>query len=96
MTVAIQPVGNRIAVKMIEASEKTQGGIYIASKADEKVMMGEVVSVGEGSRVNDSVVPVTLKVGETVVFNQYSATEVEAKGETYWVVREDDVLAVIK
>ena len=95
MTVKIKPLGNRIAVQALEVEEKTQGGIYIATKSEEKVLSGKVMAVGEGKLVDGKVAPMALKGGETVVFNQYSATEVECAGEKYWVVREEDVLAVI-
>lgn len=95
MTVKIKPLGNRIAVQALEVEEKTQGGIYIATKSEEKVLSGKVMAVGEGKLVDGKVIPMALKGGETVVFNQYSATEVECAGEKYWVVREEDVLAVI-
>ena len=95
MTVKIKPLGARIAVKALEAEEKTQGGIYIATKSEEKVTQGTVVALGSGV-VDDKPVDFTVALGQVVVFNQYSATEVESGDEAYLVLKEDDVLAIIE
>ena len=97
MTVKIKPLSNRVVVKVHATEEKTQGGIYIPTKSDEKVIIGEVVAVGPGKRLKgeETTEPMAVRVGENVVFNQYSATEVEHDGEKYMVLREDDVVAVI-
>ena len=96
MTVKIKPLGNRVVIKLHATEEKTQGGIYIPTKSDEKVITGDVVAVGAGKVVDGKTEPMLLTVGQSVVFNQYSATEVEHDGEKYMVLREDDIVAVIE
>ncbi|MCP8352571.1 co-chaperone GroES [Candidatus Synchoanobacter obligatus] len=96
MTVKIKPLADRVVVKAHPAEEKTQGGIYIPVKTEEKVVEAEVVAVGPGKVADGKSISLVLKVGQTVVFNQYSATEVESEGEKFLVLREDDVVAVIE
>ena len=95
MTDKIKPLSNRVVVKQKEAEEKTQGGIFMPTQSDEKVVNAEVVAVGVGKMVKGKLEPVSLEKGQVVVFNQFSGTEVEYNGEKYMIVREDDVLAVI-
>lgn len=92
MASKIKPLGDRVVVKPNAVEEKTQGGIYIPTKADEKVVEGTVVAVGPGK--GDSAM--SVKNGERVIFNQYAVTEVEHGGEKYAVLREDDIVAVIE
>lgn len=94
MACKIRPIRDRIVIKPKALEEKTQGGLYIPVKNDEKVMQGEVLAVGEGKL--DSSQPLVVKVGDQVVFNQYSATEIEHEGEKYMVLREEDVVAIIE
>ena len=96
MAFKIKPLNDRIVVKPNAAEEKTQGGIYLPTKTDEKVLQGKVMSVGDGKITSNGRQEMTVKVGEQVVFNQYSATEVEYAGENYMVLREDDIVAVIE
>lgn len=95
MTDKIKPLSNRVVVRPKEAEEKTQGGIFMPTQSDEKVVNAEVVAVGVGKMVEGKLEPVSLEKGQVVVFNQFSGTEVEHNGEKYMIVREDDVLAVI-
>ncbi len=95
MTDKIKPLSNRVVVRPKEAEEKTQGGIFMPTQSDEKVVNAEVVAVGVGKMVEGKLEPVSLEKGQVVVFNQFSGTEVEYNGEKYMIVREDDVLAVI-
>jgi chaperonin GroES len=94
----IQPLGDRIVVKALEAEEKTKGGIVLPDTAKEKPQEGKVVAVGAG-KVNDEgkVIPMQLKVGDRVLYGKYSGTEITTKdGEEYLIMREDDVFAVVK
>jgi chaperonin GroES len=96
MTVKIKPLSNRVVVKLHATEEKTQGGIYIPTKSDEKVLAGEVVAIGPGKQSDGKHEAMTLSVGQHIMFNQYSATEVESEGEKYSILREDDVMAIIE
>lgn len=94
----IQPLADRIVVKPLEAEEKTKGGIVLPDTAKEKPQEGEVIAVGKG-KVLDSgnVQALELKAGDRVLYGKYSGTEISTKtGDTVLIMREDDVLAVVK
>jgi chaperonin GroES len=95
---AIKPLGDRILLKVLEAQEKTKGGIYLPDTAKEKPQQAEVVAVGEGKVLDSgSRQKPELKKGDIVLFGKYSGTEVtDSKGEVYLIVREEDILAIVK
>ena len=85
-------------VKRLENSvEKTKGGIIIPDTAKEKPEQGKIVAVGKG-KVNDDgkLMPVGVKVGDTILFGKYSGSEVELDGEEHLIMREEDILGVIE
>lgn len=94
---AIQPLADRIVVKPLEAEEVTKGGIVLPDTAKEKPQEGEVIAVGKG-RVTDSgeVIPVELKKGDVVLYGKYSGTEITLKGDKVLIMKEDEVLAIVK
>lgn len=93
----LEPIGDRVIVKVQEEEEKTVGGIVLASNAKEKPTQGEVVAVGNGVySENGEKLPMTVKKGDTVLYDKYSGTNVEYDGEKYLVLHEKDVLAIIK
>ena len=93
----VQPLGERILVKRIEAEEKTAGGIVVPDTAKEKPKEGKVVSLGTG-KVNDKgeKQPFAVKEGDKILFESYAGTEVKIDSEEYLVMKEDDVLGIIK
>ena len=93
----LQPLGDRVIVKVKEEEEKTVGGIVLASNAKQKPTEGEVVAVGEGKIAdNGNKIPMTVKKGDTVLYDKYSGTNVKYNGEKYLVLRERDILAIVK
>lgn len=94
----LQPLADRIIVKPLEAEEKTAGGIVLPDTAKEKPQEGKVVAVGKGKVAEDGkVVALEVKVGDKVLYGKYSGTEINTKdGESYLIMREDDVLAISK
>ncbi|MDF7669053.1 co-chaperone GroES [Lactobacillus sp. ESL0701] len=93
----LQPIGDRVIVKVKEEEEKSVGGIVLASNAKEKPTEGEVVAVGEGTytQTGDKI-PMTVKKGDVVLYDKYSGTNVKHEGEEYLVLHEKDILAVVK
>ena len=92
----IKPLHDRIVVKPIEAEELSAGGIVIPDNAKEKPTKGEVVAVGTGKVFdNGQVRPMSVKVGDKVIYGQYAGSAYKADGVEYKVLREDDILAVI-
>jgi chaperonin GroES len=84
-------------VKRIEQSEELQGGLYIPDSAKEKPQEGEVVAVGKGKRLEDGkVVPLDVQVGNRILFAKYSGSEIKLGGDEYLIMREDEVLGIIK
>lgn len=77
-------------VKPHEAEEKTASGIYIPESAQEKPQRGTVVAVGEGKKDE----PMTVKVGDVVLYGKYSGTEIKIDGTDYLIMREDDILLI--
>ena len=88
MSMKLKPLGDRILVEALPAENKV-GGIYIPDTAQEKPQKGKVVAVGPGNTEN----PVTLKVGEQILYGKYSGTEIKYEGINYLIMRESDVLA---
>jgi len=94
---AIQPLGDRILVKSLEGEEKSPGGIILPDVAKEKPQEGKVIAVGKGRLLEDGTVkPLETKVGDTVLYAKYSGTEVNHEEKEFLILREDDILAVLK
>jgi len=93
----IRPLGDRILLKRIEGEEKSKGGIVIPDTAKEKPQEGRVVAVGKGRLQEDGkLVPLEIKKGDRVLFGKYSGTEVQLEGEELLIMKESDILGVIK
>ena len=93
----VKPLQDRLVVKRIEEEEKTKGGIIIPDAAKEKPQEGRVVAVGDGKVLESGQKsPLTVKVGDKVLFGKYSGTEIKIDGEEHLILREDDVLAIIE
>lgn len=94
----IQPLGDRIVIKPLEAETKTKGGILLPETAKEKPQQGEVIAVGKGRILdNGSVAAPEVKVGDKVLYGKYSGNEITTKdGDELLIMREEDILAIIK
>lgn len=92
MMIGIKPLGDRVAIKKVDAEEKTQGGLILTSSAKEEPQIAGVVAVGPGTK-DDAM---ELKVGDKVIFPKYGGTEVKYNGEEYIILHQSDVLAVIE
>jgi len=94
----IQPLGDRIVIKPLEAESKTKGGIVLPDTAKEKPQEGKVMAVGKGKVLdNGSVQSPEVKVGDKVLYGKYSGTEITTKeGEELLIMREEDILAIVK
>ncbi len=92
----IKPLADRVVVKALEDTEEMRGGLYIPDTAKEKPQQGEIIAVGPG-RLSDKGERIAMEVaeGDRVLYGKYSGTEVTVDGETYLILRESDVLAVI-
>ena len=92
----LKPLYDRVVVKPIEAEDISSGGIVIPDNAKEKPTKGEVLAVGEGKALdNGSVRAPKVKVGDKVIYGQYSGSAYKLDGVEYKIVREDDILAIV-
>src|SRR3989344_6708644 len=93
----IQPLGDRGLVEPLEAEEKSSGGILIPDTAKEKQQKGKVVAVGKG-RVNEEgkLTPLEVKVNDQILFGRYTGTEIKVGPNDYLIIKEDDILGIIK
>lgn len=87
----IKPLSDRVLIKPTEAEDKTVGGIIIPDTAKEKPQRGKVVAVGDGKKDE----PITVKVGDNVLYGKYAGTEITVAGVDYLIMRESDVVAII-
>nr|WP_305727975.1 co-chaperone GroES [Flavihumibacter sp. ZG627] len=87
----ITPLHDRVVVKPAPAEEKTAGGIIIPDTAKEKPQRGTVVAAGTGKKDE----PLTVKVGDTVLYGKYAGTELQVDGGDYLIMRESDILAIV-
>lgn len=90
-TVKIKPLADRVIVESAAAEEKTAGGLIIPDTAKEKPQRGKVVAVGTGKKDE----PITVKVGDNVLYGKYAGTEIQIEGKDYLIMRESDIFAVI-
>jgi chaperonin GroES len=94
--VKVSPLADRVVVRALEETEQMRGGLYIPDTAKEKPQQGEIVAVGPGRFEKDVRVPMELSIGNKVLYGKYSGTEVTVDGEQFLILRESDVLAVLK
>ncbi len=94
----IEPLHDNVVVKPLSDTEVTASGIVLPDSANkEKPMQGVVSAVGMGKRLeNGTVAPMSVKVGDTVLFTKYAPDEVEVDGEEYLVVSEDKILGIVR
>jgi chaperonin GroES len=97
MATKIQPVGDRVLLKVLEPEEKTKGGIVLPDTAKEKPQQGKVIAVGPGKLKDDgSRIPMQIKEGQIVLFSKYSGNEFTTEeGEELLVIKEEDILAIL-
>ena len=92
----LNPLADRVVLKMVEVEETTKGGLILTGNAKEKPSVAEVVSVGPGGMVDGNEVKMIVKPGENVLVGKYSGSKVKIEDEEYTIVRQSDILAVIE
>ena len=90
------PLGDRVVLKQVEAEETTKSGIVLPGQAQEKPQQAEVVAVGPGGVVDGKEVKMEVKTGDKVIYSKYSGTEVKMDGTEYIIVKQNDILAIVK
>jgi len=93
----IQPLYDRIMVEVLEAKDKTKSGIVLPDSAQEKPQEAKVIAVGEGKVSDDGkVISLKVKAGDKVLFGKYSGTEITVDDKEYLILKEEDILAIVK
>jgi chaperonin GroES len=87
----IKPLADRVLVEPAAAETKTSSGIIIPDTAKEKPQKGTVVAVGAGTKDN----PITVSVGDSVLYGKYAGTELQHEGKDYLIMKENDILAIV-
>lgn len=90
MSLTFKPLADRVLIEPVAAEQKTASGIIIPDSAKEKPLKGKIVAVGAG-KVDE---PMTVKVGDEVLYGQYSGTEIKLDGATYLIMREADIYGI--
>jgi chaperonin GroES len=94
---ALKPLGNRVLAQRLEPEEKMKGGIILPDSAKKKQETAKVMAVGPGKRLDDGkVLPVPVKVGDTILMDKYAAQEVTIEDEEYLILKADDIIAIIE
>jgi chaperonin GroES len=91
MSTTFKPLADRVLVEPIAAEQKTASGIFIPDTAKEKPLQGKIIAAGAG-KVDE---PLTVKVGDSVLFGQYSGTEIKLDGKTFLIMREADIYGIL-
>ena len=97
MAMKVRPLGDKILVKRDEAASKTDSGIFLPESAKDKPKQGKVVAVGNGilNKETGQYLPFSVKKGDSVIFSSYAGTEVKIDNDTFLIMTEEDILAVI-
>lgn len=92
----LRPLGNRVIAERAEGAEQTKSGLYVPDSAQEKPQEALIMAVGNGKTLkNGKVVPVSVKVGDRVLFGKYSGSEIKVDGNDYLILDEDEILGVL-
>ena len=93
----LKPIGDRVIAQRLGSAEKTKSGLYLPDAAQEKPQEGKVIAVGTGRTLKSgTVVPLSVKAGDRIVFGKYSGSEIKVDGNEYVFLSEDDILAIVK
>ena len=92
----LRPLDDRLVVEHVEQADKTAGGVFLPDTVKEKPVEGRVLAVGPGRTLdNGTLVPMDVKVGDTIIFSKYSGSEIKREGKDYLIISRKDVLAIV-
>ena len=92
----LEPLADRVVLKQLVAEETTKSGIVLPGQAQEKPQQAEVIAVGPGGVVDGKEIVMQVKEGQKVIYSKYAGTNVKLEDEEYIIVKQDDILAVVK
>ena len=94
--IMIKPLGDRVLIKMKEGEETTKSGIILATNAQEKPQIAEVIAVGPGENIDGNNIEMHVKTGDKVIVSKYAGTQIKYEGEEYIIVKQNDILATVE
>ena len=92
----IKPLGDKVVIKKLQAEETTKSGIVLASAAQEKPQVAEIIAVGPGGVIDGNEIKMEVTVGQKVIIRDYAGTTVKLDGEEVIIVRQEDILAIVE
>ena len=92
----LKPVLDKVVIKAIEAEETTKGGLILSSASQEKPQICDVIAVGPGGMIDGKEVPMFVKKGQKVIAAKYAGTEIKLDDETYTIISQSDILAIVE
>ena len=92
----LKPLGDRVVLRFTEVEETSKGGIILAASAQEKPQVAEILAVGPGGVIDGKEVKMEVKVGDKVILNKYSGTEVKLVKDEYVIAKQSDILAIVE
>ena len=92
----IKPLGDKVVIKKLKAEETTKSGIILASAAQEKPQVAEIIAVGPGGVIDGNEIKMEVSVGQKVIIRDYAGTTVKIDGEEVIIVRQEDILAIVE
>ena len=92
----IKPLADRVLIRMKESEETTKSGIILSTAAKEKPQIAEIIAVGPGGNVEGNNIEMYVKEKDNVIVSKYAGTEIKYEGEEYIIVKQSDILAIIK
>lgn len=93
---AIKPLSNRVLIKQVEKEKTTKSGIILPGQTAEQPQIAQVIAVGPGKVEDGHKIEMTVKVGDKVVFPKFKGTEIKLEGETFIIIEETDLLAIVE
>jgi len=92
----LKSIADNVVVKMLEAEETTKSGIILTAVTKEKPQIAEIIAVGPGGMMDGEVIKMTVKIGDKVVINKYSGSEVKIDNEEFYIIKLSDILAIVE
>jgi len=92
----LKPIADNVVVKMLEAEETTKSGIILTAVTKEKPQIAEIIAVGPGVMMDGEVIKMTVKIGDKVVINKYSGSEVKIDNEEFYIIKLSEILAIVE
>lgn len=92
----LKPLHDHVVLEVIKKEQTTKSGIILSEKDNESPTIGKVIAIGEGAYIDGEIRPLSVSEGDEVVFKKYATTDIKLKGKEYLIIKESDILAIVK